>query len=134
MATVNIKATLESDLQTVWEIVTKVEQYPTWRTDIQKTEVLPDKQFAEISKEGYRTIFAVTATEPCKRWEFDIENDNMTGHWIGLFTEKGQSTEISFTEQVVPKKFFLKPFVKAYLTRQQKQFVTDLKMALDSKK
>lgn len=134
MATVNIKATLESDLQTVWEIVTKVEQYPAWRTDIQKTEVSGDKQFAEISKEGYRTIFAVTATEPCKRWEFDIENDNMTGHWIGLFTEKGQSTEISFTEQVVPKKFFLKPFVKAYLIRQQKQFVTDLKMALDSKK
>lgn len=27
-------------------------------------------------KEGYATTFTVTAKEPCKRWELDMEDDN----------------------------------------------------------
>ena len=40
-------------------------------------------------------------------------------------------TEIDFTENVIPKKWFMKPFVKTYLKKQQKQFVLDLKKALE---
>ena len=40
-------------------------------------------------------------------------------------------TEIDFTENVIPKKCFMKPFVKTYLKKQQKQFVMDLKKALE---
>ncbi len=38
---------------------------------------------------------------------------------------------IDFTENVTPKKWFMKPFVKTYLKKQQKQFVLDLKKALE---
>ena len=55
----------------------------------------------------------------------------MKGHWIGIFTDKWNETKIDFTENVIPKKWFMKPFVKTYLKKQQKQFVLDLKKALE---
>ncbi len=129
MAVSNIKATLPCEIQKVWELVTNYEDYK-WRSDIGRTEVLNEKQFVEYTKDGYATTFTVTITEPCKRWEFDMENSNMKGHWIGVFTPKGKETEIDLTEDVTVKKAFMKPFVKSYLKKQQTRFVTDLKKAL----
>ena len=60
-----------------------------------------------------------------------MDNSNMKGHWIGIFTDKGKEKQIDFTENVIPKKWFMKPFVKTYLKKQQKQFVLDLKKALE---
>ena len=74
-------------------------------------------------------VYKRQVTEPYKRWEFDMENSNMKGHWIGLFTSKDNKTEIDFTEYVTVKKFFMKPFVKSYLKKQQAQFISDLKKA-----
>lgn len=62
-----------------------------------------------IHKNGYATTFTVTVAEPYKRWEFDMENSNMKGHWIGVFIDKGNETQIDFTENVIPKKWFMKP-------------------------
>ena len=59
-----------------------------------------------------------------------MENDNMKGHWIGIFHSDGGRTEIAFTEEVTAKKVVMKPFVKAYLKKQQAQYVKDLKKAL----
>lgn len=129
MVSSNKKATFQGDIQKIWKIVTSVENY-TWRTDLSKTEILNEKQFVEYTKEGYATTFTITVTEPYKRWEFDMENSNIKGHWIGIFTPKGGQTEIDFTEEVVAKKFFLKPFLKSYLKKQQEQFISDLKKAL----
>lgn len=129
MAIANIKVTLESDIAKVWGIVTSLEQY-AWRSDLSKIEILNDKQFVEYTKEGYATTFTITATEPCKRWEFDMENDNMKGHWSGIFALKGEQTEIDFTEDVTAKKIFMRPFVKLYLKKQQALYVADLQKAL----
>ena len=63
--------------------------------------------------------------------EFDMENSNMKGHWVGVFTSLGSKTQIDFTENITPKKWFMKPFVKAYLKKQQKQFILDLKKHLE---
>lgn len=60
-----------------------------------------------------------------------MENSNMKGHWIGIFTSIDDKTEIDFTEQVTAKKFYMKPFVKSYLKKQQTQFVMDLKRILE---
>ena len=129
MAVSNIKAILQYDIHKVWEVTTTVEQY-TWRSDLGRTESLNEKQFVEYTKEGFTTTFTITVTEPYKRWEFDMENENMTGHWTGLFTAKGESTEIDFTEEVTAKKFYMKPFLKPFLKKQQAQFVVDLEKAL----
>lgn len=129
MASANIKATFESDIQKVWKTVTSLDDY-AWRSDLSRMEVLDEKHFVEYTKEGYATTFTITAAEPYKRWEFDMENDNMKGHWIGVFTQKGEETEIDFTEDVTAKKMIMKPFVKAYLKKQQTQYISDLKKAL----
>ena len=102
----------------------------TWRSDLSKIEVLNDKQFVEYTKGGYATTFTTTVVEPYQRWEFDIENDNMKGHWIGVFTQRDGQTEIEFTEDVAVKKLVLKPFVKAYLKKQQTQYIEDLRDVL----
>ena len=130
MATSNIKALIPGELHKVWDFVLDIENYAAWRSDLSKTEVISDKQFIEYTKDGYPTTFIVTLVELYRRWEFDMENSNMTGHWTGVFTDKGDETEIDFTEQVEAKKWLLKPFVKLYLKKQQAQFVADIRKAL----
>lgn len=129
MATSNIKVIIPCDISTVWRVATDVEEY-TWRSDLSKTEVISDTQFIEYTKDGTPTTFKITTVEPYKRWEFDMENSNMKGHWVGIFTSNGNETEIAFTEYVTAKKIFMKPFVKSYLKKQQAQFVSDLKKAV----
>ena len=129
MAVSNIKATFKSSIQKTWETVTSLEEY-AWRSDLSKIEVVDKDRFIEYTKEGYATTFTVTAKEPYKRWEFDMENDNMKGHWVGVFIQKGEETEIDFTEDVTAKKVIMKPFVKAYLKKQQAQYISDLQKVL----
>ena len=129
MAVSTIKATFKCNIQRIWETVTSLEDY-AWRSDLSKIEIVDENHFIEYTKEGYATNFTVTAKEPYKHWEFDMENDNMKGHWIGVFTQKGEETEIDFTEDVTAKKFFMKPFVKVYLKKQQAQYISDLQKVL----
>lgn len=129
MAVSNVKAVFQSDMQRVWEVVTSLDDY-AWRSDLSKIEILNENQFIEYTKEGYPTTFTITRTEPCKRWEFDMENSNMKGHWTGIFAEKDGNTEIDFTEEVTAKKVIMKPFVKAFLKKQQELYVADLRKAL----
>lgn len=131
MAVSNIKALIPGELQKVWELVLNTENYAAWRSDLSKTEVINDEQFIEYTKDGYPTTFTVTLVEPYKRWEFGMENSNMKGHWIGIFTARGDKTEIDFTEQVEAKKLLMKPFVKSYLKKQQAQFVADMMKIFD---
>ena len=113
----------------VWDTVTSLDQYE-WRSDLSKIEIINEKQFVEYTKDGFATTFTITVSEPCKRWEFDMENSNMKGHWVGIFSEIDGQTEIDFTEDVTAKKFVLKPFVKGFLKKQQELYVSDLKKAL----
>ena len=129
MAISNIKATFHCDIQKIWKTVTSLEEY-AWRSDLGKIEIVDENHFIEYTKDGYATTFTVTTKEPYKCWEFDMENDNMKGHWSGTFTQIGEETEIDFTEDVTAKKVFMKPFVKAYLKKQQAQYIADLKKVL----
>lgn len=130
MAVSNIKAVFPCNAQKVWDIVTSLENYQ-WRSDLSKIEVINETQFVEYTKDGYATTFTITSSEPCKCWAFDMENSNMKGHWTGLFTEKNGQTEIDFTEDVAPKKWIMKPFIKGFLKKQQELYVSDLKQALE---
>ncbi len=129
MALSKVSAVFQSDIRKVWDIVTTVENY-TWRSDLGRTEILNEKQFVEYTKDGYTTTFTTTVFEPCMRWEFEMENSNMKGHWIGVFCERDGKTEVEFTEDVTVKKILMKPFAGVYLKKQQKRFISDLKKAL----
>lgn len=129
MAVSNIKAEFDCGVDRVWEIVTSLENCQ-WRSDLSRIEVVSERKFMEYTKDGYGTTFTVTAVEPHRRWEFDMENSNMKGHWTGVFKENGGRTQISFTEEVTAKKWYMKPFVKAFLKKQQERYVSDLRKAL----
>lgn len=130
MTTSYMKDIIDSDIHKVWETILDVDKYSAWRSDVSKTEVIDDHKFIEYNNEGYATTFTTTFIEPYKRWEFDMENSNIKGHWTGIFTYVDKKTQIDFTEDVICKKWFMKPFVKLYLKKQQTQFVLDLKRAL----
>lgn len=125
MASAYVKVDFPADVQTIWKIVTSMEDC-SWRSDLSRIEVLSETQFVEYTKDGTATTFTVTAMEPGRRWEFDMENGNMRGHWTGLFSQNGGQTTIEFTEQATAKKWLMKPFVGLYLRRQQKAYVKDL--------
>lgn len=131
MAVSTVKATFQSDVKEVWDIVTNLENY-AWRSDLSRIEVISDKRFTEYTKDGFSTEFTVTLTEQYRRWEFDLENANISGHWTGIFTSDGNQTTIEFTEDVTAKKFFMKPLVKGFLKKQQAQYIEDLKRAIKS--
>lgn len=114
----------------MWETVVSLEKYE-WRSDLSKIEVISENQFIEYTKDGYGTTFTITKSDPYKRWEFDMENSNIKGHWIGIFSEKNGEVEIDFTEKVIAKKFFLKPIVKIFLKKQQQTYIHDLKKELE---
>ena len=124
MATATIKKILNSDIQSVWETVLCVKRYSRWRSDLSKTQVIHDGRFIEYTKDGFATHFTVTKTEPYRRWEFDLENSRIRGHW----------TQMEFTECVTAKNPLMKPFLKPYLKKQQAQFVQDLKRELEAQR
>lgn len=129
MAIAKIKAVFQNDIKDVWDVVTSLDNWQ-WRSDLSKIEVINDKKFVEYTKDGYATTFTITVTKPLERWEFDMENTNMQGHWTGVFSMHNGQTEIEFTEDVTAKKWIMKPFVKGYLKKQQALYVSDLRTAL----
>lgn len=129
MAISTVRAEFQCDIERVWDMVTSLSNY-SWRSDLGRIEILSENKFVEYSKDGFATTFTVTVNERCKRWEFDLENANISGHWTGVFTQNGGKTMIEFTENVTAKKFFMKPLVKGFIKKQQTQYIADLKKAL----
>lgn len=128
MAVSKVNALFSTDVKRVWSIVTSLENYQ-WRSDLSRIEVLNDKQFVEYTKDGFPTTFTITAMEPYKRWEFDMDNSNMKGHWTGIFIERDGETEATFIEDVTARKWIMKLLVKLFLKRQQNQYISDLRKA-----
>ena len=129
MTVSTVKERFECDVERVWNTVTSLENY-SWRSGLSEIKVVNENKFIEYAENGYATTFTVTKCEPYKLWEFDLENDNMEGHWIGRFSQEDGYTELELTEDVTAKKLVMKPFVKSYLKVQQSVYIDDLKKAL----
>ena len=93
-------------------------------------QMIAEDRFIEYAKNGYPTEFVVTLKIPHERYEFDIENGNMSGHWTGIFTKVNGRVKVTFIEEVKVKKIIMRFFVGMYLRKQQKQYIADLKHAL----
>lgn len=130
MALVKTKIILPHKVDKIWNIMTTLDVYD-WRSDLSKIEVLDDKRFVEYTKEGYATTFTTTLLAKHKCWEFDIKNTNIQGHWIGIFKDLGNQTEIELIEEVTTRKWMMKPFIKSYLKKQQTLYIENLKKALE---
>lgn len=129
MTSSSIQANFDASVETVWDAVTAFDRV-AWRSDLSKAEILDETRFRETTKDGFVTNFTVTLRKPLERLEFDMENTNLSGHWTGVFTKTETGTTVVFTETVNAKKFFLKPFVKLFLKKQQNAYISDLQNRL----
>lgn len=131
MAVSTIKAEFQYEVEKVWKMVTSLDNY-SWRSDLDKIVVTePEKEFEEYTKDGFVTKFKITAFDKCKRYEFNMENSNMRGHWTGIFSYRDGTTVVKFTENVTAKKLIIKPFIGSYLKKQQSKYIQDLQTALE---
>lgn len=128
MAVSNMTAELSAEIENVWSVVTSPDS--GWRSDLREIRIIDEQHFIEIDKNGFETRFTVTESKPHTLLRYEIENDNLTGVWTGKFDFKNGKTLIDFTEDIIPKKAILKPFVKLFLKKQQKTYLEDLKKAL----
>ena len=117
-------------METVWNIVTDNTAY-AWRSDVVRIEVSDDgNNFTEFTKGGFETQFTITLKNPYERYEFDMKNKNMNGHWTGIFSKDGSGTKIEFTEEVEVSNPIMNLFVKPYLKKQQETYIMDLRKLL----
>ena len=130
MSVANIKVTLNCPIEKVWDKVTDLRDFG-WRSDIKDIKIIDDKNFVEITKDWIETNFKVIECTKHQCWSFEIENANIKGTWIGKFYSNGDKTTLDFTENIISKKFILKPFVGLYLRNQQNLYFKDLKEALN---
>lgn len=129
MISSTITAYIPCDSRRVWDALTDAEAYPRWRSGVSRTELTPNG-FIEYAPNGFATRFTVTQRREGALWGFDIENDNLTGSWLGELSSAVNGTLVTFTELVRLKNPILLPLVKPYLRRRQRRFVEELKAAL----
>ena len=127
-----IKSIIQADLATVWHVVTSLHDF-SWRSDIISIEVFDERHFKETIKDGYETSFTITVVEPLMKYSFLMDNENLSGEWTGYFNQREEGTEIEFIESVNLKKWWLYPFAKWYLKKQQKRYVSDLRLECERK-
>ena len=125
----NCKATFHSDIQKVWDLVTRPEKF-AWRKDLYGVEEFGSKEYTEISADGYMTNFTVTESDHLKRWEVKVENETMTGRRIGTFREKDGITEMELVDDVEPKSWIGKLFCMPFLRQRQANYMMALNEAL----
>lgn len=123
----------DADIKTVWDVMTNNEDY-FWRSDLSRIEILNDLQFKEYNKKDFVTKMTITTKKECVLYEFDMDNKNMKGHWIGQFSSLSNGgTRVIFIEYIELKSNVLKPFLYIYIKKSQKTYVQDLKNRLDKK-
>lgn len=119
-----ITAAFKTDIQKVWETVTDNTNY-AWRSNLGKTETAGKDKFVEY------TTFTITRKEPYQRYEFDLDNNNMSGHWTGLFQETADhGTCITFTEDIRNPLVLLLSYLFLSLKKRQQAYVDDLRKTL----
>ncbi|QXE18573.1 SRPBCC family protein [Clostridium sp. 001] len=125
-----ITTTFKADIKKVWEVVTNNNKYE-WRSDLSKIDVSEDgNYFTEYTKNNFPTKFNITLKKPYERYEFDMSNKNMKGHWIGTFSPVNNGTQIEFTEKISVNNPIMNLFAGLYLKKQQSLYIADLKKEL----
>lgn len=131
MKTSKITTNFQSDIETVWKVVTNNEEF-TWRSDLSSIEIQDKTHFVEYTKQGFPTFFTITKKEPHKIYCFKLENKNMKGKWQGkFFVSDNGSTCVEFIEEIVFKNPILS-FVGMFMNirKIQETYIYDLKNKL----
>lgn len=89
---------------------------------MQNIKIIDENNFVEISKNGIETHFELTDFLKYKCWTFKIENENIVWNSVGKFYSHWNKTVLDFTEDIVSKNLIFKPFIGAYICKQQRLY------------
>lgn len=134
MIKTEITKEFDCKIDLVYGIVCDYAKYCEWRKDLSSVENVGDNTFIECDNSGFKTEFRITNKIENSILEFDIKNDNLSGHWIGKFENVEAGIRITFTELIYFKNFIMKIFAKKYLSIQQKKFLFDLEQRITAMK
>jgi uncharacterized protein YndB with AHSA1/START domain len=89
----------------VYALITDVAQYPEWRTDVSKVEILPDDgeglRFTEYSDERTDAIrYRIEEASPPSRLKIRVDDDSLPfgGTWTYLLQPFEDGTSVTITE------------------------------------
>ena len=129
MAVSTLTARLPYRAETVWAVVTNLAD-TAWRSDLRRVEVLSPTVFVEHDTGGHATRFTITAAQPPCLWAFAMEGESFSGQWTGRFQPVPGGVRLTFTEEVTPQRRWMALFLPAYLRRQQRRYLADLRREL----
>ena len=64
MTVSNLKSVLPCDVHKAWSVVTTASEYPRWRTDLSRVQILGPEAFLEYTADGYVTKFTIIRAKP----------------------------------------------------------------------
>lgn len=126
---------VQCNVKDVWKIVTNNGDF-SWRSDIEKIDIISKTEFIEYYKGGGETKFVITEKKIDQLYEFDMSNKIFTGKWIGKFEPVSKNkTKLIFTEEIAFKNplIYILSFVMMSLKKIQITYRDDLNAKLDSK-
>ena len=80
MASLGVRVTFKEDIQKVWDVITSVDKYKAWRSDLKEIEIIDEEQYVETTEDGYVTTYIVVRRAEGKRLELEVENETLSGH------------------------------------------------------
>lgn len=126
MITVSKKAQFNCSAEQLFRIITNNKEYG-WRSDLERIDIIKGgNSFIEYTKKGVPTLFTVTTRIPNKKYEFKLQNNNLTGKWMGELHDTEGGSEMVVTESIHVKSRLLSLFAPFFLKRQQEIYLKDL--------
>ena len=132
MTRIHKKTFFQTDLDILWDIITNNHDY-SWRSQIKEIKIIKDRKFIEIDNNGIETTFIIITMDKNKKYEIDFENDNVKGHWVGLFYLTSQGAELDMVEDVEAKNALLSLFVPKTLKQMREVYIEDIQRAVVAK-
>lgn len=126
MITVTRKAQFNCSAEQLFRIITNNKEYG-WRSDLKRIDVIKGgNSFIEYTKKGVPTLFTITSRIPYNKYEFKLQNNNLTGKWTGELHDTEAGSEMELTESIHVKSKLLSLFAPYFLKRQQETYIKDL--------
>ncbi|NLY20659.1 MAG: hypothetical protein GXZ08_05210 [Tissierellia bacterium] len=131
MREANIFANLKSSPRSVWEVITNKEDY-SWRSDLEKIEIVDETKFIEYHKSGNKTVFIIVDKIPYEEYRLNIFHDKFTGEWVAKLKEKSDGTTIEIYKKIemTDKLTELMSYMSINMKMEQKIYIRDLKKKL----
>lgn len=94
-----ISEVIPANTKQVWDKLTQIEKFPSWRKSLNKVEIINNSEWIEISKRN-RIPMKITGQTLDNKLVYAINSKDLAfgGEWIYMLQPKGDSTVLMITE------------------------------------